>query len=204
MRAINHKERIKHIKKAVVYSLLSLLLLPICILTNQFVKGPINPIINGLEQEIFKMVDQQKHINLLFVFDATEGMKSYINEIGYILHVNLHEAFESNENLSFSVAATVYRDKKEGAFSFEYSLKEVDSTANTAERVGVWLTDREESNTYNEDETEPVFYGLEKSLSRSPFKEGEMNILIHVGAAGTSSSDLLEAEELVTLFKEKK
>jgi hypothetical protein len=205
MKPLNHQARSSARRKFSSFLLVSLLLVCLSVYLLLQVPTTFSPQVKpkppdwmpAFKNKVDSIMVGQQHINILFVIDATDGMGEYYPAISKAIR---SFATQADSSKIFRLAATLYRDAKEGSFLIEHFNRNT-----SAEAVAGIISSREPLKRYDKDEPEAVYFGLREALKLEHLQPRETNVVILIGDAGNhaqAEETNVAPEEIVNLLVE--
>ncbi|CAN2040252.1 putative VWFA domain-containing protein [Candidatus Magnetomoraceae bacterium gMMP-15] len=141
-----------------------------------------------ISKPIHNLREQTKHIDLVFVIDATGSMCKYIHAVAKIANKIMQQCKDIEWLNSLRVGATVYRDYKDEDDVFDsISLtSDVDNVSNWLSNVKCFSAAKESDNP-DAFFPEAVFQGLYKAATMSRWGNYHTRVIIHIGDTGNHS-----------------
>ena len=135
------------------------------------------------KDEITKLKSKIENVNVLFVVDATQSMKSYYNSIAGALTKIIKSDEKSRSNTAFKYGLITYRDYADG----DDALNIYPITSDGDKIISALNSTI--CSSLDSDLPEAQYNALINGVKNSGFKKGESNVVVLVGDAGNHRDD---------------
>ncbi len=157
--------------------------------------GEINPEIRASALRKYeKGRDRQKNINIVFVMDGTEGMKSHYTAVINALQ-QAQGKLEGTDN-SIKYGAVVYRDVGAGKYS-----KEIKSLSNNTEKLIEFINGINTAYSCTQKGT-GLYAGIKAAVQDAGISSKHTNIIILLGREGDAGNAQVNENELVKMLSD--
>lgn len=147
-----------------------------------FKSGVIAGVSSVLGLGVTGMEDKLKNVNVMFVLEASKDLSGSKGAIDKCL------TYLESKGLNLKTGVAIYRDIREESDSEIFDLKELGlNTADTRK----FLESIQFTGILDNDDWTCLNYGFYKAIIRAGFKEGETNVLVHVGASGDYTNSVV-------------
>lgn len=137
--------------------------------------------------------EKQKNINIIFVLDATEGMKEHYNAVVQSLR-SVQDKIVSKSSNSIKFAALAYRNTNAGKNAIEVKPL-TNNTDKVIEFIENLNTDCKPTGTGTQ-----LYLGLKSAVQQTGISEKHTNIFVLIGREGDSGGGPITEAELVNLL----